>query len=89
MLKLTRDEIRDWSNVLSVRHIGAARDKEVADHAAEHAVREICQFVKDWDSIDLDQFEAKYGISVHNDYWAVIPLPELLDKWLRSQGVEV
>jgi hypothetical protein len=90
MLKLTPDEIRQ-----AIKDSGLVEQDEeitpdntalvliaIADHAAEHAAREIYQFLRDWQRLLPSQWDKKYP----NILDSTIEIS--LASWLRSQGVD-
>ncbi len=74
MLKLNEAEIEQANPAYFCENAVTDVDKQIADHAAEHAAKEMYQFVKDWGRVYYaGQFNA----------------PDALADWLHSQGVEV
>ena len=81
MLKLSPDEIRAFSHT-NLDADGQEWYQILADHAADHAAKEVYQFVLDFETINYTDFQAKYKLTG----W---PASGAMRFWLRSQSVEV
>lgn len=73
-----------WLTPLCVS-VAAAQDTKTAPITRRETAAGILEFVKDWSGIDLDEFEAKYGLTVRDGNCRVFPLPYLIQRWIESK----